>query len=112
MISSDSLRAIGARLSERAGAQPPSVYDTRIDAAGLDAHASTAHLRHVRHQLLLRAYQSRYVLLPAKPTSGSVVAQLARHYDGAELAHLGQLRVALEAELITPLLDTARAGPQ
>jgi hypothetical protein len=107
MISAANLRDWGARLAFD-GAEASAVYDCRIDAAALHAEPTADALHHVRHQLLLRAYQSRYVLLPTLPTRGSILEQLARRYDPHVTADLTRLRVTLEQELIAPLLERAR----
>jgi hypothetical protein len=55
---------------------------------------------HAQHQSLMRAYQARYIVLP--PTSGSIIADLDRRYDPADLARLEASRPRLERALIAP----------
>ena len=64
--------------------------------------------RHARHQALMRAYQNRYVVLPARRPGGSVLGYLDARYDPAEIARLEALRPALEAELVLPAVATAK----
>lgn len=110
MIGPEQILELGARLADRAGAAPPAVYDVRIDAEGLARSDDPGLLRHARHQLLLRAYQGRYVLLPSEAPVGSIVARLKQYYDAGEIARLDALRPALEAELIAPLIARAEAA--
>lgn len=107
MITRGDIARIGARLAERAGDDPPAVYDIRIDAFGLEACDDPARLRHAQHQTLFRAYQGRYVLLPSADRPGSIVERLNRHYDPVEMGRLEAMRTGLEAELIGPLMAQA-----
>lgn len=108
MIGHAELSRAGARLAARSGPQTPAIWDLRIDANGLEA-ADEALLLHVRHQTLMRAYQARYVLLPDVAPGGSIVERLRRRYDPDDMAALEALRRGLEAELVAPLADAARA---
>lgn len=104
MIDSAALARAGRALAGRSGVS--AVWDLRVDAAGEDAAADL----HVRHQTLMRAYQARYMLLPAEAPGGSIVDHLNRHYDAEAMAELETLRRGLEAELIAPLLAPVRAA--
>lgn len=104
MIGQAEIAEIGGRLAERAGPAPPPAWDLRIDGEA----ASPAALLHAKHQVLLRAYQARYVLLPRDAQGGSVVERLRRHYDPQEMARLDALRRDLEAELLEPRAEAAR----
>lgn len=64
--------------------------------------------RHARHQALMRAYQNRYVVLPARRPGGSLLRHLDVRYDPAEVARLEALRPALEAELVLPAVAAAK----
>lgn len=105
MIGAAEIAEIGVRLAARAGSAPPPAWDLRIDAEGLQAPDA---LLHAKHQALLRAYQSRYVLLPRAAPDGSVLERLRRHYDAEETARLDALKRTLERELLAPLADAAR----
>ena len=104
------LAELGATLAQRAGPDPPAVYDRRIDADGFGETSDPSLQRHVRHQALLRAYQARYLLLPGTAAAGSIVERLQRHYAPDVMATLEQWRVPLEAELCAPLVSAARTG--
>ena len=52
MIGAAEIEELGVRLAVRAGTDPPTVYDGRIDADGLEGDAGL--LRHAKHQALLR----------------------------------------------------------
>ena len=106
MIGADQITKAGARLAARAGLDPPPAWDLRVDAEGLACDPQG--LRHAKHQVLMRAYQARYMLLPDETHGGSIVERLQRHYDPTEMAALEVLRHGLEAELIAPLVDAAR----
>ena len=110
MMSRLDLEAIGKDLERRCGATP--VYDTRVDSSELSSTDDPALEHHIRHQILLRAYQSRYMLLPSNPVSGSIVEALNRHYDPLAIGRLDAVRPALEAELIGPILDEATYAAQ
>ncbi len=56
----------------------------------------------------MRAYQNRYVVLPAQWPGGSLLDHLDARYDPAEVARLEALRPALEAELIIPAVVAAK----
>ncbi|WP_426130943.1 iron-containing redox enzyme family protein [Pararhizobium sp. PWRC1-1] len=99
---------IGERLSARAGAVPPSVYDVRTDAALLATGDNAELQKYVQHQTLMRSYQGRYVLLPSAAPSESIVARLQRHYDPREILRLDVMRADLEDILIAPLVENAR----
>ena len=77
---------------------PPPAWDLRVDAEGLAGDPQG--LRHAKHQVLMRAYQARYMLLPDETHGGSIVERLQRHYDPTEMAALEVLRHGLEAELL------------
>jgi hypothetical protein len=62
---------------------------------------------HAQHQTLMRAYQARYIVLPPAPGGGSILAELNRRYDPAELARLEAQRPALEQALIAPQAEAA-----
>jgi hypothetical protein len=64
--------------------------------------------RHARHQTLMRAYQNRYVVLPAQRPGRSLLEHLDARYDPAEVARLEALRPALETELILPAVAAAK----
>lgn len=83
------------------------IWDSRIDAGSL-SDEEPALLAHVRHQLLTRAYQARYILLPTHPSGGAVVERLRRHYDNEGLADALACRPALEAALIEPMIEDER----
>jgi hypothetical protein len=108
MIGAAELAKAGQRLAARSGRKPPAVWDLRVDADGLvDLQA----LKHAKHQVLMRAYQGRYVLLPSYAGRGvSIVERLRRHYDPAAMADLDGLRHRLEAELIAPQVAAVRAA--
>jgi hypothetical protein len=65
---------------------------------------------HARHRTLMRAYQNRYVVLPARWPGGSLAEHLDARYEPAEAARLEALRPALETELIVPALVAAKAA--
>lgn len=106
MIGEIDIAAIGRRLAERAGPEPPPIWDLRIDAANLRGDV----LRHAKHQALMRAYQARYVLLPQTAPDGVFLERLRRQYDPREMARLEALRIGLEDELLSPQVETARRG--
>jgi hypothetical protein len=110
MISFDAIQAIGERLTQRSSNSEHQIYDVRIDSAALASSDDVAMLRHNQHQVLLRAYQSRYVLLPTVTSVGSIVEHLHRHYDSQEIAALERLRPSLEVELIEPWVTIARSA--
>jgi hypothetical protein len=62
---------------------------------------------HAQHQTLMRAYQARYIVLPSASTNRSIVADLDRRYEPAELARLEATRPALERILIAPHVEAA-----
>lgn len=105
MIGADAIAEMGGRLAARAGEAPPPAWDLRIDAA-----RDPAGLRHAKHQALMRAYQGRYVLLPRAAPGGSIVDRLRAHYDPDEMARLDTLKRGLEAELLAPMAEGARAA--
>ena len=107
MISQQDLEDVGKDLAIRAGPMPMAVYDTRVDSADLIAIDDHALEQHVCHQILMRAYQSRYMLLPSDPVGGSIFDTLNRHYDPCAISKLDALRSTLEVELIGPSLDEA-----
>ena len=109
MIAAADLHRIGRQLAQDAPREGPVIWDMRIDAPGADPLIhEPAMLRHVQHQTLLRAYQSRYVLLPSVQTGGDAVQQLRRRYDPKALAWIDGTRTALEDRLITPAIEAAR----
>ena len=67
----------------------------------------TAAALHGQHQTLMRAYQARYIVLPPVPAGGSIISELNRRYDPAELARLEAIRPTLERALISPHADRA-----
>lgn len=101
------LRLLSEGLARRSGANPCAAWDSRIDGDIL-VGASQAELLHVKHQALLRAYQMRYILLPAEAPVRSTIEALRRHYDAGIEVELSSLRRALEQELIAPAFDAAR----
>ena len=105
-IGVDMITRAGVRLAQRAGPNPPAAWDLRIDAEGLEHNPEGLH--HAKHQLLMRAYQARYMLLPDAAYGGCIVERLQRHYDPQEMAALEALRHGLEAELIAPRVAAAR----
>lgn len=109
MLSRSELAAIGEVLATTLATPTPAVFDGRIDSAGLAEAADPDLVLHVKHQALLRCYQSRYILLPSA-TPVLPIRQWLQHYYGAgrvqALASAGQL---MEAELIAPLHRTAVA---
>lgn len=107
MIGAADIAEIGGRLAARSGLAPPPAWDLRIDAEGM---ADLGQLRHAKHQALMRAYQGRYILLPRTAPGGSIVARLRAHYDPEEMARLDALKRGLEAELLAPLAERARAA--
>lgn len=66
-----------------------------------------AAILNAQHQTLMRAYQTRYIVLPAAPAGGSIIAELNRRYDSAEMARLEAYRPGLERALIAPHADPA-----
>ncbi len=110
MTGREALIELGADLARRAGANPPAVYDIRIDHEALGASDNPALLVYVRHQALLRSYQGRYILLPPKAHAGSILDRLKGHYDPRAMMELDRLRADLEDELITPLVEEARSA--
>jgi hypothetical protein len=108
VISRQMLSDIGERLSARAGAAPPLVYDVRTDAASLVTSDNAELQKYVQHQTLMRSYQGRYVLLPSAAPSESIVARLHRHYDPREISRVDVMRADLEDFLIVPLVESAR----
>ncbi len=104
----DELLALGADLRERSGENPPAVYDLRIDDVSLAANNSTQLLTHVQHQALMRSYQGRFVLLPDDATA-SLLPRMQRYYDPISMMRLDRNRAGLEALLIEPLANQARA---
>ena len=98
-LSHDPLSDLAALLAKGSGPAPPAAFDGRIDVVGADASLASF----VKHQALLRAYQARYVLLPAEAPAGGVLDPLQRYYDETRLKALAELRPRLEAELIAPL---------
>ena len=107
MIEAADLERIGRQLASRILPGEPAIWDMRIDAAG-DLSEDADLLTHARHQTLMRAYQSRYALLPTEGTGGNAVEQLRRRYDPAALALVEGPRVALETRLIIPAIERAR----
>ena len=69
-----------------------------------------AAILHARRQTLMRAYQARYIVLP--PASGSIIADLDRRYDPADLARLEAARPGLERALIVPQAVAAKKAAQ
>ena len=63
MIEAADIARIGRHLAGRGESGEPAIWDVRIDAEG-DLADDAALLAHARHQTLMRAYQSRYALLP------------------------------------------------
>lgn len=104
MIGEVDIAAIGRRLAQRSGPEPPPIWDLRIDAANQRGDG----LRHAKHQALMRAYQARYVLLPQTAPDGVFLERLRRQYDPHEMARLEALRIGLEDELLGPQVETAR----
>ena len=98
-IDPQALAELAARLASSAGAAPAAAFDGRIDVVGDDPSLLTF----VRHQALLRAYQARYVVLPAEAPAGGVLEPLRRHYDAGRAGALTAVRPCLEAALIAPL---------
>lgn len=109
MIEAADIGRIGRHLSGRGQPGEPAIWDMRIDAEG-DLARDPALLIHARHQTLMRAYQSRYVLLPADGAAGNAVEQLRRRYDPATLALVEGARAELEDLLIAPTIERARAA--
>ena len=107
MIEAADIARIGRHLSGRDVSGAPAIWEVRIDA---DSDlADPALLDHARHQTLMRAYQSRYALLPTDGAPGDVVEQLRRRYDPLTLAMVEATRTELEDLLITPAIERARA---
>ncbi|WP_309606093.1 iron-containing redox enzyme family protein [Phenylobacterium sp.] len=103
------LADLAVRLADSAGVAPVAAFDGRIDNVGDDPSLRT----YVKHQVLLRAYQARYVVLPDEVPAGGVLEPMGRHYDAGRLGALAALRPGLEAELIAPLAPepTGEVGP-
>ena len=95
----DLLTALAVALAEGSGPAPSAAFDARIDVMGEDPSLAVF----LKHQALLRTYQSRYVLLPQDAPPGGVLGPLRRRYDPGRLALLAELKPRLEAELIAPL---------
>jgi len=108
MISGADIAVIGQRLARRTGPAPPAVWDLRIDGGEPGAEPSPSRLRHAKHQALMRAYQARYMLLPAAAGGVSILERLQRHYDPEEMASLEAHRAGLEQDLIAPQLAAAK----
>ena len=106
MIAALSIAELGRTLP---GGAAPAILDQRIDAGDAGWDADPAGVIHAKHQTLMRAYQSRYVLLPTEGFNGSILAHLDRHHDPTEMTRLDGLRPGLEQELIAP---QARAALQ
>ena len=98
-VGHDPLAELAGLLAAAAGPSPDAAFDGRIDVIRGD----TSLRAFVQHQALMRAYQTRYVVLPEDPPRGGVLAPLRRHYDEDRLKVLAALRPSLEAELIAPL---------
>lgn len=103
------LASLCERLKTRSGADPVAAWDSRIDGEGL-AGASPGQWLHVRHQTLLRAYQTRYVVLPDRLPGDAGLAGLRLHYDRGVEAELSRLRYELEDALIAPQVAAAKAS--
>ena len=111
MIEAAELSRMGRSLAERGDATGPVIWDARIDAEDFESlTADPGLLTYVRNQALLRAYQSRYVLLPSAGVEGDAVAALAKRYDPRTLAGVEEARTRLEDQLITPSIARARAA--
>jgi len=108
MITAGALNELGARLADAAGPRPPPAYDGGIDPLPDDAEAAL--ILHVKHQVLLRCYQARYVVLPDATPGARLLDHLAAHYGEDRLQALGAVRKALEDELIAPLQGDAGPG--
>lgn len=111
MIPAAELMRIGRQIESRTEPNVLAIWDTRIDV--IDAQLIARHqplLRHLQHQTLMRAYQSRYVLLPSLGLGADTVAQLQRQYDPQALAWVADARIGLEDQLITPAIEQARAA--
>jgi len=106
MIAAARMLAMSASLAARSGPSPPQAWDLRIDASEL---ADDSQLWHSKQQALLRAYQARYVLLPQSGPTQGLLERLRHHYDPQQMSELEALRWPLEAELIVPRLESARA---
>ena len=114
MIEAADIGRIGRHLAGRSAPADATIWDMRIDADG-DLAEDAALLAHARHQTLMRAYQSRYVLLPTDGragdrTAGNAVEQLRRRYEPHTLALVEGVRVGLEDLLVTPAIERARAA--
>ncbi len=110
MMAAADIARIGEQLAGLDKPGGPAIWDTRIDACPARA-ADPAMVEHIRHQALLRAYQSRYVLLPSEGP-GDTVERLRRRYDPKALVQVEAARGQLEDELITPSIEAARAAAQ
>ena len=66
-----------------------------------------AAIHHGRHHALMRIYLGRYIVLPEVLATGSIIAELDRRYDPAELAGLEAARLPLERTLIAPAAEAA-----
>jgi hypothetical protein len=91
----------------RSGGAGPTALDHRIDLSAPGQGSDSSSLLHAKHQLLMRGYQARYVLLPGGAYSGSILDHLRDHYDAGEMAKLDALRRDLERELIAPKTEDA-----
>ncbi len=109
MIEAADIARIGRHLAGRGESGEPAIWDVRIDAEG-DLADDAALLAHARHQTLMRAYQSRYALLPTNGAAGNAVEQLRRRYEPRTLALVEATRTCLEDLLITPAIEHARAA--
>ncbi|CAN5206579.1 hypothetical protein BH10PSE4_BH10PSE4_38780 [soil metagenome] len=109
MIEAADIARIGRHLAGCGEPGEPAIWDVRIDADG-DLVDDAALLAHARHQTLMRAYQSRYALLPTDGAAGNAVEQLRRRYEPRTLAMVEATRTDLEDLLITPAIEHARAA--
>lgn len=112
MIGVDQIAEAGAHLAGRAGGGGPAALDRRIDIPRADQDAGAASVVHAKHQLLMRAYQSRYVILPGGPGAGSVLADLRQRREPAQAAALDRMRRSLEDELVAPRAAAAIGAAQ
>ena len=101
-VTPSALAILAERLAGSAKAAPPAVYDSRIDVAGETKDPALDLF--IKHQALMRCYQTRYVLLPSQAPAGGLLGPMHRHYDPGRLQALQAIRPALEAELIEPLV--------
>lgn len=108
MIDNEELVQIRSLLSNRTRGATVTEYDSRIDDSlpPLGDNQEILHL--VKHQVLLRCYQSRYIILPQNSENLDISSVMAAHYEPRLMSRLDGIRVSLEEQLISPQVEAAR----